>query len=368
MPWFINSWRIWIRLLSRWAAKPVFFVNGYEQYTWDKLMSTNLGGKQRLDLYSEAIAKLSLIPILPQLFRDISRMPFCLTRPRNTQYVPQGNQLVHLRSQRGFGWRLWIFALGDEFAGRCRAVPYPAPHYRFYCGRVDPKKTKLFSTACAPPVFWFPLINISGGRNAEKTAINLPPMRNRNFWWIILSVMIFPRICAFVPGQYGICTAFPNPTFMSTIPWPTRNRWDDSFDVYHGQSAVSVPEGRHPSHKRFSIQANRSEVLFVDYIAEHLILTAGRVTCRKALFFSVRNAYKSCVKCCLDNYLYCVVSLPAGVFNPYSGAKTSICLWIKPSPSRLIKYYSWKSGMTVLTWARSAAKSRAAIFPQHWLI
>jgi type I restriction enzyme M protein len=26
----------------------------------------------------------------------------------------------------------------------------------------------------------------------------------------------------------------------------------------------------------------------------------------------------------VDNYLFCVVSLPAGVFNPYSGVKTSI--------------------------------------------
>ena len=31
----------------------------------------------------------------------------------------------------------------------------------------------------------------------------------------------------------------------------------------------------------------------------------------------------------VDNYLYAVVSLPAGVFNPYSGVKTSILLMDK---------------------------------------
>ena len=52
---------------------------------------------------------------------------------------------------------------------------------------------------------------------------------------------------------------------------------------------------------------------------------AGLVSlCRKVLSFQSGNAYKALRKMLVDNYLFCVVSLPAGVFNPYSGVKTSI--------------------------------------------
>jgi type I restriction enzyme M protein len=85
------------------------------------------------------------------------------------------------------------------------------------------------------------------------------------------------------------------------------------------------PKGGIRPHKRFSIQANRSEVLFVDYIAEHLN-PEGRagVIVPEGIIFQSGNAYKALRKMLVDNYLFCVISLPAGVFNPYSGVKTSI--------------------------------------------
>ncbi|MBU1781945.1 N-6 DNA methylase, partial [bacterium] len=83
--------------------------------------------------------------------------------------------------------------------------------------------------------------------------------------------------------------------------------------------------------KRFSVQANRSEVLFVDYIAEHLSVhgRAG-VIVPEGIIFQSANAYKALRKMLVEGgYLYAVVSLPAGVFNPYSGVKTSILLMDK---------------------------------------
>ena len=49
--------------------------------------------------------------------------------------------------------------------------------------------------------------------------------------------------------------------------------------------------------------------------------------CRRGIIFQSGNAYKALRKALVENnYLYAVVSLPAGVFNPYSGVKTSILL------------------------------------------
>ena len=55
--------------LPRGKAK--FLTNGYGKYAWSKLMDTRLGGQERLNLYVEALTKMSKNPHLPQLFQDI---------------------------------------------------------------------------------------------------------------------------------------------------------------------------------------------------------------------------------------------------------------------------------------------------------
>ncbi|MBX6361887.1 MAG: restriction endonuclease subunit S, partial [Acidobacterium ailaaui] len=74
----------------------------------------------------------------------------------------------------------------------------------------------------------------------------------------------------------------------------------------------------------------RSEVLFVDYMAEHLTPTGrAAVIVPEGIIFQSAKAYKQLRKMLVENYLYAVVSLPAGVFQPYSGVKTSILLMDK---------------------------------------
>ena len=87
------------------------------------------------------------------------------------------------------------------------------------------------------------------------------------------------------------------------------------------------PKGGIKPHKRFSIDAKRSEVLFVDYMAEHLT-TNGRagIIVPEAIIFQNQGAYNDLRKMLIKNSLVAVVSLPAGCFNPYSGVKTSILI------------------------------------------
>ena len=90
------------------------------------------------------------------------------------------------------------------------------------------------------------------------------------------------------------------------------------------------PKGGIKPHKRFSVQANRSEVLFVDYIAEHLNPNGrGGVIVPEGIIFQSGIAYKKLRKMLIETSLYAVISLPAGVFNPYSGVKTSILFFDK---------------------------------------
>jgi len=85
------------------------------------------------------------------------------------------------------------------------------------------------------------------------------------------------------------------------------------------------PKGGIKPHKRFSVDATRSEVLFVDYIAEHLTPNGrAAVVVPEGVIFQSGTAYKQLREMLVRNYLVAVISLPAGVFNPYSGVKTSI--------------------------------------------
>ena len=87
------------------------------------------------------------------------------------------------------------------------------------------------------------------------------------------------------------------------------------------------PKGGIKPHKRFSIQAKRSEVLFVDYMAEHLTPTGrAAIIVPEGIIFQSQTAYKDLRKMLVNNALVAVVSLPAGCFNPYSGVKTSILI------------------------------------------
>jgi type I restriction enzyme M protein len=123
---------------------------------------------------------------------------------------------------------------------------------------------------------------------------------------------------------------FADPHIWEYDTLSSEERWNESFDVVLANPPFMSPKGGIRPHKKFTIKSNRSEVLFVDYIAEHLN-PKGRagIIVPEGVIFQSGTAYKDLRKMLVDNYLYAVVSLPAGVFNPYSGVKTSILLMDK---------------------------------------
>jgi type I restriction enzyme M protein len=118
---------------------------------------------------------------------------------------------------------------------------------------------------------------------------------------------------------------FPDPKIHEYDTLTSEERWNETYDVILANPPFMTPKGGIRPHKRFSVRAKRSEVLFVDYIAEHLNPNGrGGVIVPEGIIFQSQTAYKYLRKMLVDNYLLAVVSLPAGVFNPYSGVKTSI--------------------------------------------
>jgi type I restriction enzyme M protein len=123
---------------------------------------------------------------------------------------------------------------------------------------------------------------------------------------------------------------FSDPHINEYDTLSSEDRWNENFDVVLANPPFMSPKGGIRPHKKFTISSNRSEVLFVDYIAEHLNPKGkSGIIVPEGVIFQSGTAYKVLRKMLVDNYLYAVVSLPAGVFNPYSGVKTSILLMDK---------------------------------------
>lgn len=124
---------------------------------------------------------------------------------------------------------------------------------------------------------------------------------------------------------------FTNPDISEYDTLTSEAKWEESFDVILANPPFMTPKGGIKPHNRYRVQAKRSEVLFVDYIAEHLN-PKGRagIIVPEGIVFKSENAYKKLRQFLVgDQYLYAVISLPAGVFNPYSNVKTSILFFDK---------------------------------------
>jgi type I restriction enzyme M protein len=118
---------------------------------------------------------------------------------------------------------------------------------------------------------------------------------------------------------------FKNPQIFQYDGLTSEERWNDKFDVILANPPFMSPKGGIKPHNKFGIQSNRSEVLFVDYIASHLKPTGrAAIVVPEGIISQSGKAYKALRKSLVETGLHAVVSLPSGVFQPYSGVKTCI--------------------------------------------
>jgi type I restriction enzyme M protein len=121
---------------------------------------------------------------------------------------------------------------------------------------------------------------------------------------------------------------FNTPNIHEYDTLSSEERWNETFDVVLANPPFMTPKGGIRPHKKFSIQANKSEILFLDYIMEHLAgnKKAG-IIIPEGVLHNNYSSYKSIrEKLLTSNLLWAVVELPHGVFKPYASVKTHILL------------------------------------------
>lgn len=311
------------------GGKRSFFVNAFKKYRWSNLLAPTMGGQETLNLYSEAIGKMTENTHLPELFRDIFKNAYLPYRDPETlrAFLKEIDTFKYDHSERlGDAFEYLLSVLGSQGdAGQFRT---PRHIIDFIVAVVNPQKNEtILDPACGTAGFlisaWKHILkqntkhkpgDLLKSDERKKLALNI------RGYDISPDMVRLSLVNLYLHG-------FTDPHIYEYDTLTSEERWNEFYDVILANPPFMSPKGGIKPHKRFSIQAKRSEVLFVDYMAEHLT-AKGRagIIVPEGIIFQSQDAYVALRKMLVENNLVAVVSLPAGCFNPYSGVKTSILI------------------------------------------
>lgn len=306
-----------------------FFAGEFARYGWAKLMRSGLGGHETLNLYAEAITRMPENPGIPLLFRDIFKNAYLPYRDPETlrAFLKIIDEFTYDHSERlGDAFEYLLSVLGSQGdAGQFRT---PRHIIDFMVAIVDPKKTEtVLDPACGTAGFLISSYkHILNSNKDEKGNSTLTPDEKGRLAQNFRGYDISPDMVRLsLVNLYLHGFVDPHITEYDTLT--SLDHWNEYADVILANPPFMSPQGGIKPHNRFSVQSKRSEVLFVDYMAEHLTAN-GRagIIVPEGIIFQSGTAYKQLRKMLVENYLVAVISLPAGVFNPYSGVKTSILI------------------------------------------
>ena len=310
------------------GGKAKFFTGEYAKYAWSKIFDPRVSGHELVVLYGEAIQKMNQNPNIPQLFRDIFKNAYLPYRDPETlkSFLKAIGEFEYDHSEKlGDAFEYLLSVMGSQGdAGQFRT---PRHIIDFIVKVVDPGKNEtILDPACGTAGFLISSYKHILEKNKKDGRVHLTPAQKKRLIENFAGYDISPDMVRLsLVNMY--LHGFKNPKIYEYDTLTSEEKWQEVFDVILANPPFMSPKGGIRPHKRFSVQAKRSEVLFVDYIAEHLNPN-GRagIIVPEGIIFQSGTAYKKLRKMLVDHSLYAVVSLPAGVFNPYSGVKTSILL------------------------------------------
>lgn len=322
-----------------------YFVGEYERYSWKNIFNPRIGGNEMITLYGEGIVKMNLNPKIPQLFRDIFKNAYLPYRdPETLKLFLKGiNEFHYSHSEKlGDAFEYLLSVLGSQGdAGQFRT---PRHIIDFMVELLQPKKTdRILDPACGTSGFLISAYKHILRNNTKNNLGDLITVDERNQMVENISGYdISPDMVRLSLVNLYLHN-FSNPKIYEYDSLTSEDRWNEYYDVILANPPFMSPKGGIKPHKRFSIESNRAEVLFVDYIMEHLT-PKGRsgIVVPEGIIFQSGIAYKSVRKLLVEKYLVGVISLPSGVFQPYSGVKTSILILDKELSQKTDKIFFGK--------------------------
>lgn len=339
---------------EEFGGKRSFFVNGFEKYSWSKLLAPSMGGQDTLNLYSEAIGKMTENTHLPALFRDIFKNAYLPYRDPETlkAFLKEINGFSYDHSERlGDAFEYLLSVLGSQGdAGQFRT---PRHIIDFIVRVINPQKhERILDPACGTAGFLISAYKhilrenspieeqsnwqLQHGASVAETSIESPMHYSGSLLTPIERQRIHENIRGFdiSPDMVRISLVnlylhgFRSPLIEEYDSLTQEDHWQESYDTILANPPFMTPKGGIKPHKKFSLQSKRAELLFLDYIVEHLSPTGkAGVIVPEGIVFVGQSAYIGMRKRLIqEKSLIAVVELPHGVFKPYASVKTHILI------------------------------------------
>jgi type I restriction-modification system DNA methylase subunit len=377
------------------GGKRKFFAGQFARYGWAKLMHAGLGGFETLNLYAEGITKMPENPGIPPLFRDIFKNAYLPYRDPETlkMFLKTIDGFTYEHSERlGDAFEYLLSVLGSQGdAGQFRT---PRHIIDFIVAIVDPKKNEtILDPACGTAGFLissYKHILAANRANMDRQdgqderegpeAANMdrqdgqderegPETANmdrqdgqdktgesgasRPSMFSTLTPDERGRLANNLKG-YDISPdmvrlslvnmylhGFAEPHIYEYDTLASLDKWNEYADVILANPPFMSPKGGIMPHNRFSVQSKRSEVLFVDYMAEHLTPTgrAGIIVPQGILTEQTSGVRRLRSKLINECGLDAVITLPVGCFRPYADAETAILILRKRKEKTSVWFY-----------------------------
>ncbi len=315
--------------VEKFNGKAKFFTGEYDKYGWRRLFDPSLNGQDMLSLYSEALEKLNTNPNIPELFRNIFKNAYLPYRDPATLklFLKYINEFEYSHSEKlGDAFEYLLSIMGSQGdAGQFRT---PRHIIDFVTACVNPQKNEtVLDPACGTAGFLLSAYKHVLNHNTEnRLGDKLNPDDKKRLATNFVGYDISPDMVRLSLANMYL-HGFATPQIHEYDTLSSEDRWQETFDVILANPPFMTPKGGIRPHKKFGVQANKAEVLFTDYIAEHLS-SNGRagIVVPNGIVATSQTAYKQLRRMLVLDSLLAVISLPAGCFNPYSGVKTSILI------------------------------------------
>ena len=337
------------------GGKRSFFTQHLEPYRWRNLLPQTVSAEQRMALFARGIELLGgadmeievkekgevkkkrIIPAahLPGLFRDVFRNAFLKFRDGRilTMFLTEVNAFAYSHSEElGNAFEYLLQCMGTQ--GENGQFRTPRHIIDFVVACLDPQPgDRILDPACGTGGFlvsaYKHILSRHTSAGSSIPGDQLTHEQRQQVYahltgYDITDLMVkLSKVNLFLHG-------FPDPAIHIYDTLSNDARWEEKADLILANPPFMTPKGGVTPHTKFRIAAKKAEVLFTDYIAEHLCSKGrGGVIVPNGIVATTQNAYVKLRRFLVEDCLVAVVSLPSGVFKPYSGVKTSILFFDK---------------------------------------
>lgn len=308
-----------------------FFSGEYEKYSWKKIMSSSKGAQERYNLYAEGLEKFYSNSALPDTFRSIFKNATIPYRDAETltnflKIIDANFDYNEDSEQLGDAYELLLNILGSS--GDLGMFRTPRHIIDFIVSIVEPTKDdRILDPACGTAGFLISAYKYILNQNLDENGkSNLTfdeknnVLKNINGYDIAPSMVKISEMNLFLHGA-------SEPKIYEYDTLTSDDKWGDKYECILANPPFMTPKGGIVPHNKFSVKSSKSEILFVDYIANHLT-SQGKagIIVPDGVVFNQDKSFVNVRKDLIQNCLWGVISLSSGIFQPYASVSTNILL------------------------------------------